>query len=138
LLHSRHPTPWIKDPLDGGKSHHRNHLSQLLYNDSTASIQSNLFTHSWNHLGHYSVSELCSYIASTPPTPIRILKWCKDRNGVMHEFLLLEVERPGDRGIWLRLDRRPHKNARGSKLISSPALSDDTVCTLLFCCESRV
>ncbi|KAF9513014.1 hypothetical protein BS47DRAFT_1393647 [Hydnum rufescens UP504] len=86
-------------------------------NFSMTSVRSNLLTHSWDRPGIYEIPDLCSYIMSTPPTPITHLKWCKNRDGVKHEFLLLKVERPDSGGtVWLRLERRLHENARAVKL----------------------
>ncbi|KAF9511535.1 hypothetical protein BS47DRAFT_1168673 [Hydnum rufescens UP504] len=96
-------------------------------NFSTASVQSNLFTHSWRRPATYNIPDLSSYIASTPLTRITRLKWCKNRHGVKHEFLLLKVERPEDGStLWLRLERRIHENASLLKTISSPVPSGDT------------
>ncbi|KAF9511517.1 hypothetical protein BS47DRAFT_1486809 [Hydnum rufescens UP504] len=90
--------------------------------------QSHLFTHSWNRLGSYSIPDLCSYIESTPQAPISLLKWCKGRNGLRHEFLLLKVDRPEDGGtLWLRLERRVHESALAANCIVSSVLSGDTV-----------
>ncbi|KAF9511530.1 hypothetical protein BS47DRAFT_1395036 [Hydnum rufescens UP504] len=112
-------------------SHHRDSpLLPSLFrapNSSTASVQSNLLTHSWRRPATYNIADISSYIASTPLTPITRLKWCKNQDGVRHEFLLLEVERPDDLGtVWLRLERRLHENASVLKSISSPVPSGDT------------
>jgi hypothetical protein len=94
------------------------------------SVQSHLFTHSWNRLGSYSIPDLCSYIESTPPALISLLKWCKGRNGLRHEFLLLKVDRPESDGpLWLRLERRVHESAMTANCIVSSVLSGDTVST---------
>ncbi|KAF9511531.1 hypothetical protein BS47DRAFT_1168291 [Hydnum rufescens UP504] len=90
-------------------------------------MRSNLFTHSWRRPATYNIGDLSSYIASTPRSRITRLKWCKNRNGLKHEFLLLEVERPEDGNtLWLRLERRLHENASLLKTISSPVPSGDT------------
>jgi hypothetical protein len=86
--------------------------------------------HSCPRPATYDISDLSWHIASTPLTRVTRLKWCKNRQGVKHEFLLLEVERPKDGGtLWLRLERRMHENANVVKVISSPVLSGDTVST---------
>ncbi|KAF9517372.1 hypothetical protein BS47DRAFT_1339668, partial [Hydnum rufescens UP504] len=93
----------------------------------TSLYWSNLSTHSWRRPGMYNVSDLCSYIASTPTTYITHLKWCKDRKGVKHEFLVLRVERPQDKPIWLRLDRRLHQHAPVVEWIFSTSPTGDSV-----------
>ena len=50
----------------------------------------------------------------------------------MHEFLLLKIERPGNRDIWMRLERRVHENSRAANSIISPVLSGDTVSTVIY------
>ncbi|KAF9517068.1 hypothetical protein BS47DRAFT_1380644 [Hydnum rufescens UP504] len=56
------------------------------------------------------------------------LRWCKNtKTRVRHEFLLLEVERLGICNVWLRLDRRPDKDASLKELFFSDAKSDDSV-----------
>ncbi|KAF9511545.1 hypothetical protein BS47DRAFT_1395047 [Hydnum rufescens UP504] len=98
------------------------------HNFSAATFQSHLFTHSWNRLGSYSIPDLCSYIESTPPAPISLLKWCQGRNGLRHEFLLLKVDRPESGGtLWMRLERRVHESAMAANCMISPVLSGDTV-----------
>ncbi|KAF9511547.1 hypothetical protein BS47DRAFT_1363785 [Hydnum rufescens UP504] len=75
-----------------------------------------------------SIPDLCSYIKSTPPARISLLKWCKGRNGLRHEFLLLKVDRAEKGGtIWLRLERRAHESAIAANCIISSVLSGDTV-----------
>ncbi|KAF9511549.1 hypothetical protein BS47DRAFT_1171540 [Hydnum rufescens UP504] len=114
-----------------GADRRRSSLLSSLYNAlnlSTPSVRSNLFTHSWRRLGTYNIPDLCSYIEFTPPTPITRLRWCKNQDGVKHEFLLLKVERPDDgKTVWLRLDRRVHENARAVNAVFSPVPSGDTV-----------
>ncbi|KAF9511539.1 hypothetical protein BS47DRAFT_1168731 [Hydnum rufescens UP504] len=114
--------------LDRPDRHGSPLFSSVFRRFSTASVQSNLVTHSWPRPAKLKISDLSSYITSTPPTPITRLKWYKNRYGVQHEFLLLEVKRSGDGStLWLRLDRRMHENARVLKIISSPVPSGDTV-----------
>jgi len=75
-----------------------------------------------------ALTDLASYIETGSTARIVLLRWCKDLKGVPHEFLLLEVEikTPGRRTLWLRLDRRSHRDATTSQLISSNSASADT------------
>jgi len=97
-------------------------------NVSSASVQSNLFTHSWHRPSSMALTHLVSYIEAIPNAHVILLKWCKDLKGVPHEFLLLNVELQGPdrRALWLRLDRRSHRDATASQLISGTSASEDT------------
>jgi hypothetical protein len=81
-----------------------------------------------------ALTDLASYIEATPNARVMLLKWCKDLKGVPHEFLLLNVElqSPDRKTLWLRLDRRSHREATTSQLISGTSASADTVSTLDF------
>ncbi|KAF9510353.1 hypothetical protein BS47DRAFT_1384022 [Hydnum rufescens UP504] len=75
-----------------------------------------------------ALNDLASYIGESPNAHVILLKWCKDLKGVPHEFLLLNVElqSPDRRTLWLRLDRRSHRDTTASQLISSTSASADT------------
>jgi hypothetical protein len=125
-------SPSINHSFSDGSDRHRSAwVSSAL---RTFSVSSNLFTHSWHRPATYNIGDLSSYIASTPRSRITRLKWCKNRNGLKHEFLLLEVERSEDGNtLWLRLERRMHENASVLKSISSPVPSGDTVSLIPRC-----
>ncbi|KAF9511829.1 hypothetical protein BS47DRAFT_1133929 [Hydnum rufescens UP504] len=76
-----------------------------------------------------TVTNIIPSFKSAPSTHlIRGLRWCKNtKTRVRHEFLLLEVERLRICNVWLRLDRRPDKDASLKKLFSSNAKLDDSV-----------
>ncbi|KAF9517365.1 hypothetical protein BS47DRAFT_525314 [Hydnum rufescens UP504] len=117
--------------LHGAPRHpeHRFHtLPSGSVNFSSASVQSNLFSHSWRHASSMALTDLTSYIDASPNAHIILLKWCKDSKGVPHEFLLLNIKLHSHdrRTLWLRLDRRSHRDATTSQLISSTSASDDT------------
>lgn len=50
--------------------------------------------------------------------------------GVLHRFIVLEIRRPDQKSIWLRLDRRtdPNVGPLGFILASGVTASNDTVC----------
>jgi hypothetical protein len=91
-------------------------------NFSAATVQSYLFTHSWNRLGSLPFPTYAPTL-----NPISLLKWCKGRNGLRHEFLLLKVDGPENGGpLWLRLERRVHESATTANCIISSVLSGNT------------
>ncbi|KAF9517360.1 hypothetical protein BS47DRAFT_525708 [Hydnum rufescens UP504] len=77
-----------------------------------------------------ALTDLASYIDASPNAHITLLKWCRDSKGVPHQFLVLNVELltpdSGRRALWLRLDRRSHRDATPSQLLSSTSASADT------------
>ncbi|KAF9517364.1 hypothetical protein BS47DRAFT_525612 [Hydnum rufescens UP504] len=134
LIAASSPTDWN----DGAPRHpeHRSHtLPSGSINFSSASVQSNLFSHSWRRPFSMALTDLASYIDTSPNAHIIMLKWCKDLTGVPHEFLLLNVELHSHdrRTLWLRLDRRSHRNATTSQFLSSTSASADTAIV----CESE-
>jgi hypothetical protein len=60
----------------------------------------------WPHPASITIDHLISSIESVSTARIIGLKWCKDRHGAKHQFLLVEVERPEHTNLWIRLDRR--------------------------------
>ncbi|KAF9503117.1 hypothetical protein BS47DRAFT_1402734 [Hydnum rufescens UP504] len=118
--------------LNDGTPRHPEHRSASLpsrtINSSSVSVQSNLFTHSWHRPSSMALTDLASYIDGSPTAHIILLKWCKDLKGVPHEFLLFNVElQSADRRtLWLRLDRRSHRDATTSQLVSSTSASADS------------
>ncbi|KAF9517369.1 hypothetical protein BS47DRAFT_525442 [Hydnum rufescens UP504] len=124
------PRTDLHDGAPHRPEHHSHSLPSGSINFSSASVQSNLFSHSWRHASWMALKDLASYINGSPNAYIVLLNWCKDLKGVPHEFLLLNVELQGPgsnrRALWLRLDRRSHRDATTSQLISSTSASGDT------------
>ena len=127
----------MTSPVNEGQLRHRGSrlrtvLSTASFpNASVRSLLSHIFSHSWQiPSGAYPISDLCTYIERTPTAHINTLKWCKDRTGVPHEFLVLQIESLRNKKIWLRIERRPQRSAPFVRLLSSSAPSDDSVSTL--------
>ena len=91
--------------------------------------QSDVFSQ-WPSPITIAASDLNSHIGSNFIAEITLLIWCKDRKGIPHEFLLLRVEKPGEKIFWVRIDRRVHRDASATQVISSTSPSNDTVSLL--------
>lgn len=80
-----------------------------------------------------SVPELCELIQQRQSLQQAVIKMTEGYKGhiagVVHRFLVLELEREGRKWMWLRLDRRLGKNVSGMSLIlaSGVTSANDTV-----------
>ena len=128
----------MTSPIDEKKSSHSESQSRpaAVNFSNPSALLSHIFSHSWLLAGTYSIPDLCAYIERTPTGRINLSKWCKDRTGVPHEFLVLQIESPHNKRIWLRLERRPRRRTLFVRMIASPDTSDDTVSRL--CINVRI
>ena len=53
--------------------------------------------------------------------------WGSHGKGVPHEFLLLQVERPGSKTLWRSIDKRPHRDVTAAEFASPTLQWADTV-----------
>ena len=106
-------------------------LWSATFSASSASVESNLLSHSWIRPSTMSLFDMISYIGSIErknSAHVTQLQWCKDKHGIPHEFLLLRVE-SSDRLLWLRLDKRSHRDTNLLKLLFLTSPCADTVST---------
>ena len=80
-----------------------------------------------------TMPDILPSLKSAPATYLIIgLEWYRDRyTDDKREFLLLEVERPDNNNLWLRLDRRPPEMVTLPQLLTSRVNPEDFVRILL-------